>query len=435
MSKPVFPPGWYNLQEFSLLDALFGRRSRRFALGATLPDGPLAFTSQQPPLPLSELERMLVLTATGGVTGWHHLLERHPRYAPKLPDYPASAAGRTFPSAAGWQTSELFFTDDQGVYFFATRDAAPSVFPAPDGSLDPEALLTAHRARIRQLADQRLYLPAGSPHMDGHNSWCANLPGSLLIIPVADLAQHMLAVLCLMVQNGACLYDNVHHERIDGLQNFRHLVDVENPAPLSEVELAVITMATAELATSCYAGMLILQAMGLGGWMFTGINWLSVLGASGDPAVPGLGFHYETNSRWTTPNPTGLPGVFTAFCPPHYPDLRAAVDALVERKFGLGGPFHPQTSGPWQETSRVRGSAQPFAEEMAACVAVMAQAIFDRFGKFPGTIPSLYSKTFLQAHHLDLAYYDQHFAPGAYLWTHAQHMADWHPADDILVVV
>jgi hypothetical protein len=35
--------------------------------------------------------------------------------------------------------------------------------------------------------------------------------------------------------------------------------------------------------------------------------------------------------------------------------------------------------------------------------------------------------TVLQAHHLDLEFDDHHFAPGAYLWTHAQHMADWHP--------
>ena len=34
-----------------------------------------------------------------------------------------AAAGRTFPSAAGFHTVELFFTDDSGVYFFPTRDA------------------------------------------------------------------------------------------------------------------------------------------------------------------------------------------------------------------------------------------------------------------------------------------------------------------------
>jgi hypothetical protein len=60
----------------------------------------------------------------------------------------------------------------------------------------------------------------------------------------------------------------------------------------------------------------------------------------------------------------------------------------------------------------------------------MAQHIYDRFGKFPGTVPTIFTETFLQAHHLDLEFYDHHFAPGAYLRTHAQHMTDWHPADN-----
>ena len=32
-------------------------------------------------------------------------------------------------------------------------------------------------------------------------------------------------------------------------------------------------------------------------------------------------------------------GVFEAYCPPHYPDMAAAVEAFVERKFGPGGPL------------------------------------------------------------------------------------------------
>ena len=29
---------------------------------------------------------------------------------------------------------------------------------------------------------------------------------------------------------------------------------------------------------------------------------------SGDPEVPGLGFRYDADERWSTPNPTGPPG-------------------------------------------------------------------------------------------------------------------------------
>ncbi|MFO7170380.1 MAG: hypothetical protein DIU80_020320 [Chloroflexota bacterium] len=426
MSQNLFPPGYEDALEFPLIAALFGRRARRFALGDSIPDGPLAYTSRHEPMPLSELERMMVLTAAAGNTGWHYMITRHARYAPHLSNYSAAAGGRTFPSAAGFHTSEVFFTDDSGTYLFQTRDAPALAERNADGSIDPQALLEAHRARIRKLSDKRLYIPAAEPYMEGHNTWCVNVPGSLLLIPVADVAQHLIATICFLVQNGYAITDDINGEPIPGLGDFRGLVDVDNPFPLSFVEQYALTEVTAELATSCYAGMLMLQAMGLGGWMFDGIDRHVVLGASGDPDVPGLGFRYDTDERWALPNPTGLPGVFEGYCPPHYKDMRAAVDALVERKFGKDGPFNAATPGPWRESSRVRSSAQWHSEEFRACVALMCQYIYDRFGKFPGHVPSIFILNYLQAHHLDLEFYDTHFQQGAYLRTHAQHMERWH---------
>jgi hypothetical protein len=163
--------------------------------------------------------------------------------------------------------------------------------------------------------------------------------------------------------------------------------------------------------------------------MFNGMNPYSVLGVSGDPEVPGLGFRYDTNERWPNPNPTGLTGVFEGFCPPHFPNMSAAVDAFGERKFGPGGPFHPETPGPWKESKKVRGSAQVHGEEFRACVTLQAQYTLDRFGKFPGTVPSILVFIYLQAHHLDLDFYNHHYKPGAYLETHARHMERWHPGE------
>jgi hypothetical protein len=413
------------LAAFPLVEALFGRRSRRFALGDELPDGPLAYRSRHQPVPLSDLERLLVLSAMGGTTGWHYSITRHARYAPHLSNYAAGAAGRTFPSAAGFHTAELFFTDDSGLWFFPTRDAGALVDPAIE-PVTAELMVERHRHRLRQLSDRRLYLPAAEPYLEGHNTWCVNVPGSLLVIPVADIAQHLLAILCFFAQNGYAIYDDVNNRKIPGLEQFGGLVDVEEPFPLTFTEQYALTEATAELASACYAGVLLLQAMGLGGWMFDGIDRFSMLGASGNPEVPGLGFRYDSDQRWSTPNPTGRPGVFEGYCPPHYPDLAAAVEAFAERKFGPGGPFHPDTPGAWTDSPGVRGSAQVHDETFKACVALQAQYIFDTFGKFPGTVPTLFILNYVQAHHLDLEFYDHFFKPGAYLATHATHMARWH---------
>jgi hypothetical protein len=413
------------LAAFPLVEALYGRRSRRFARGAEIPDGPLAYKSEHEPLPLTDLERLLVLSAMGGTTGWHYSITRHARYAPHLSNYAAGAAGRTFPSAAGFHTAELFFTDDSGVYFFPTRDAGALVDPATD-QVTPELMVERHRERLHKLADARLHLPPEEPYLEGHNTWCANVPGSLLVIPVADIAQHLIAILCFFVQNGYAIYDDVNDRQIPGLADFRALVDVEEPFPLTFAEQYALTEATAELATSCYAGVLMLQAMGLGGWMFDGIDRFSMLGASGNPDVPGLGFRFDEDERWSTPNPTGREGVFEAYCPPHYSDMAAAVEAFAERKFGAGGPFNRDTPGAWTDSPGVRGSAQVHDAEFKACVALQAEYVFQTFGKFPGTVPTLFIMNYVQAHHLDLDFYDRFFKPGAYLRTHAEHMDRWH---------
>jgi hypothetical protein len=42
METRAHPPGLQDVLEFPLVEALYGRRARRFSLGASLPDGPLA---------------------------------------------------------------------------------------------------------------------------------------------------------------------------------------------------------------------------------------------------------------------------------------------------------------------------------------------------------------------------------------------------------
>lgn len=421
------PSGLEDAARFTLMDALYGRRSRRFSMGSRIPDGVLAFDSEKEPVPLDPLEQMLVLTAAAGNTGWHYMIYRADNYAPHLSSYSAAAGGRTFPSPAGWQVVNFFYTDDDGVYYLPTRDAPSLMDRDEEGSVDLSDWIDAHRDRVEKLADGRLHLPAREPHIEGHNTWCANRPGSTLLIPVVDVAQMMLNALCFLASNGYCVYDDIHGELIPGIERFSDLVDVKNPWPLSLIEQEALTFSTAELTTSCYAGMLMLQALGLGGWMFSGIDMYSVLGASGDPEVPGLGFRYDMREDWPVPNVTGLDGVYEGYCPPHHADMHEAMRALTRRKFGPGGPFHPETPGPWKDTARVRSSAHQYTDEFQDCVGTMAQYIFDRFGKFPGTVPSTYILTYLQAHHLDLDFYDEKFEPGAYLQTHAHHMERWHP--------
>jgi len=44
--------------DFGLVEAILGRRSRRFFMGAEIPDGVFAYKSRFDPMPLSEPEKL-----------------------------------------------------------------------------------------------------------------------------------------------------------------------------------------------------------------------------------------------------------------------------------------------------------------------------------------------------------------------------------------
>lgn len=417
------------LSEFPFYDAVLGRRSRRFPVGGEIPDGVLAFKSRKESRPLTDLQRALVLATVTGQTGWHFGISRHPGYAPQFPNYSGSAIGRTFPSAAGFHTTQFFFTDDSGTYFLPTRDGVLdqqldiTTFDSDDAV---ENALNAVLARAVRISDERLYLPREQPYFEGHNTWIGNWPGSLLVIPVADLAQQTLLNIAFFSQNGYVIYDDINDREIPGLEKYRHrLVHFDDPQPLSFVEQYSLAEASAELMTSSYVGHLALGAIGLGGWSFDGIDRLSVLGASGNPQVPGLGFRYDTDDRWAMPNPTGRDGVFESFTRQHFGSMRQVVEALAERKFGPGGPFNTGTPGPWKDSEKVRSAAAPFDEEFMELLTAQAEYVDATFGKFPGTVPSVWIMNYLQAQHLDTDFYDEKFNPGAYLRTHAREQERW----------
>jgi hypothetical protein len=67
MERKTLPPGYNDMLNFRLIDALMGRRSRRFFMGAEIPDGVFAYKSKHDPVPLSELEKLLVNLRTTSI--------------------------------------------------------------------------------------------------------------------------------------------------------------------------------------------------------------------------------------------------------------------------------------------------------------------------------------------------------------------------------
>lgn len=209
-----------------------------------------------------------------------------------------------FPSAAGFYTSQTFITDDEGTYLLDTRDAPVLVERGDDGSMALEPLVEALKGCVKKLQDRRLQHPAEVPYTEAHNTWMANQPGTLLLIPVGDLAQHILLALAYPLQNGQVITDDINGRAIPGMERFSDIVVPDAAWPINFLEQWVRVEIIVGLSTGCYARTLMLQAMGLGGWMFNGLAPFSVSGATGDPASPGLGFRASSDNRVPKPKPT-----------------------------------------------------------------------------------------------------------------------------------
>jgi len=66
---------------------------------------------------------------------------------------------------------------------------------------------------------------------EAHNTWVANHPGTLLVTPVGDLAQHALLNICYMLQNGLVLIDDVNGRNVPGIEKFKDEVSRVNDQP------------------------------------------------------------------------------------------------------------------------------------------------------------------------------------------------------------
>jgi hypothetical protein len=417
------------LTDFSLFDAIVGRRARRFGLGMQIPSGPLAYTSGAEPLGLSELERSILTAAGTGVTGWSFGVPFGPDRPEEHAHYTQRFTGRTAPTAAGIGTPVLFATDDSGTYLTNTRDVLPDrSFEASsrDGALD--AMVDLVRTHTVQLSGSRLDLPAAPPHMLEPNLWMTNVPGSTLFMPVADSSEQVLGLMAMALANGNVLVDDVAGRPAGDPARFIRsgLLQEDKRVPLSVLQQMAYEANVAELAFIGHNIVLILQAMGLGGLYLTGLNRWSVLGAFNESGIDGLGFRFVRDDHSALPNPVGLDGHFEGLCPPYVADMREAVNIFVERKFGPEGAYNPGTGGAWVHTDAVKQGVTPYSEEFIDCLSEAAQYIHDTYGKFPNTFTTMVLTGFVQAVHLDTGFYDKHYRSGAYLPTHAHHMERWH---------
>src|SRR5207249_3199957 len=310
--------------------------------------------STKEPVPLDEIEEAMLVMAGTGISGVN------------LADLPFNDqagrnwcgntmlqfVGRVYASACGSHGTELFYTNDEGTYMVKLRDKHASAMQEFESLDDREKIVQAFRVNTVQIGNGRLQVPMIAGITQPFNWWNVNQPGSTLFMPISDVTWEYINVLMLEMDepNSYYVYDDLNGNA-EPLKEWadKGYLDRTRAWSLSALETSMQTIIPGVEQSFMLQNMyLALQAMGLGGWIFSSSVGQMILGLMGfrfhspDKHGPIKPLNESTGPRLA---PVGLDGYFQAYCPPYYPDMGAAVQAIFDAKWGSRG-IYKEEGGP-----------------------------------------------------------------------------------------
>jgi hypothetical protein len=461
-AQPALRPsaaGQAELAGHSLMDTFVTRRSRRFALGNTLYGSGLAFTSEAAPVPLSLEEEAVIAFAASGVTGQvGGELPYRPDAGPETGggQVMMSLVGRTQSSADAVATATLFIMRDDGTYLIPRPQDLPSDEYEALVVLGREGRYTEIYERMRvKLLDHRAEIPRELPFTPPFNKWSANLPASTYFVPVTEVTALYLTILFAALGDQFAFFfhdDRDWLTRPAGVGRFArskggHLFDGVHQGrvgTIDEIETYLLELCGFEQGLMLQNVALATEALGLGGFPHYGAHrfaWTRALGFEMHDRTFAQVLHkgfFGTllmrllNKNATIPQAVGLTHdgrtIIKPFAPPWYPTMEAAVRAFVDYKFAPGTGFFRNASAPsaWLDPAAIQATIPPYTEENIQAVIAYCTYVMDHYGQFPANFAPIRTLMAFQAHHIDTAFYDRFYRPGAYTAAHAEHFARWH---------
>ena len=172
--------------------------------------------------------------------------------------------------------------------------------------------------------------------------------------------------------------------------------------------------------------MLTGEALRLGGWVH-GAPMIPHIWQR-DPAagVLGLGFREYSaktfDSRWkrwppvpaSQPNYVGIDGVLEGLCPPYVTDMDAAVDQVLEEKFGAGRHVRRRRGlraglqGPGRRPRRYMQHAGHPPAEAIEYTKEICRYLVETYGRFPAHTDAFHLPgIWVQFSHLEIEYYER----------------------------
>lgn len=419
--------------EYPLFDAIFNRRSRRFGLGMELKDSTLGYKSKYDPVPLNDLEEALLVWSGTGLTGLC-LADLPPETGI---DLLCQWTGRTWPSACNNHGTELFFTNDDGLYHVNVKNMLPQkheldMFFKMSKKDKMQRVLDLYRSSLVKLEDGRADLPDKMPGLFQFNQWNTNKPGTSVFIPVTDVTEEYLNLLTLYCSHtyGFSIIDDLTGKPagVDEWIKKGRLKD-EVKMSLYDLEVRILTGLNVEQAFISQNMSLALQALGLAGWTFTGFIPRFALGCAPD-MYKGLGFRFIQPKKGSIDPPSTVPvgrdGVFEAYCPPYVKNMDEAVDIFFEHKYEAWKDDKPF---PYTEPDKHIMKAPRPTDTTIQIVKDVANYIYDTYGRFPAFVDSMYMRLVFQAMHIDPDFYDQYYPKGSYTDMHIEAFLENYPEE------
>jgi hypothetical protein len=406
--------------KYPILEAIARRRSRRFPLGCTLPEGAMQYASKQPAVALNDIETAILCWSGAGITG---------SITGDLSTKIGGSAfgtwvGRATPYPSNVHNTKLFFTNDNGTFVYDPKKATKPV--EIDTEADRERIMTYYKEDCIKVLDERVeFVPRA---LLGVMHWNTNQPGTTVFIPIIDQAEEYINFLLAIFEvegYGYRVFDDMKG-RSAGLQEWIDAGKLKGPqVPLASFENSLMLSDLAPAYLILENIHLVAEAMGLGSVMFGGYTGQIMLGIT--PMSKGLGFQAQIGKDGR-PNPVGLDKIFEAYCPPYYKDMNEAVDAFVEKKFGGGGSHTAEYRGTtsFKDWKAIQSDFNIPSKTSIDQVKAICTYVFETYGRFPATTDTKLLPVWLQVHHLDLDFYDKNFAKGIVTKAQRQHMHLWH---------
>ncbi len=440
------------------------------AQGVSLQAGEITYESANEPSPLTPLEEAILIGSTG-VTGavMHDGPLTKPTGKPELGTPFLHVAGRAGSSADNAQASAMFMINDEGVWIIKRpqgREAMDLLAGLPPRWEDrTEADWLAYASAVkRKVYDNRFEFPREWPYYLGWNAQFSNVPGSTCFLPVVDNTRQYINVLLILLSEphgkaplfiddwspfrpkGAMewaawaaaklgLVDAIPYQPIGGLKRVRGgYVTPDTPAPLGSIGTVRTDYEAFFLMQNL---MLTAEALRLGGWVHGTPMTPHIMKRDPRRATSGSASASTAPSRRrrassagrpvpaSQPNYVGIDGVLEGLCPPYVTDMDAAVDQVLEEKFGPGGTY--ADAQVFAQAYKDKASAEAYLRNAAhhppeaiEYTKEICRYLVDTYGRFPAHTDAMYVPgIWVQFSHLEIEYYERFGSPA-----HARRQAE-----------